>query len=116
MRLHSTAVSGFLWAALLTAGPAAAATSGAVEVMGNQTVWRYQAVLRAAAVGTATKLAADQAAIGGLSTCDPTSVGLVADYHFDECSYNGSGGEARDSHGSYHATSPGPAPGTAGRE
>ncbi len=60
-----------------------------------------------------TLSAADQAAIGGLSTCDATSVGLVADYHFDECSYNGSSGEARDSRGSYHATSSGAKPSTA---
>lgn len=60
-----------------------------------------------------TLSAADQAAIGGISTCDASSVGLVADYHFDECSYSGSSGEARDSRGSYHATSSGARPGTA---
>lgn len=57
--------------------------------------------------------AADQAAIGGTSTCDPNAVGLVADYHFDECSYNGTSGEAKDSRGSYHATSSGAKPSTA---
>lgn len=57
--------------------------------------------------------AADQAAIGNSSTCDPNAVGLVADYHFDECSYNGTAGEAKDSRGSYHATSSGAKPNTA---
>ncbi|HLO95633.1 MAG TPA: LamG domain-containing protein, partial [Burkholderiaceae bacterium] len=60
-----------------------------------------------------TLSAADQAAIAGLSSCDPSTMGLVADYHFDECSYNGSSGEARDSRGSYHATSSGARPSTA---
>lgn len=57
--------------------------------------------------------AADQAAIGGTSTCDPNAVALVADYHFDECSYNGTAGEAKDSRSSYHATSSGAKPSTA---
>ncbi len=60
-----------------------------------------------------TLSAADQAAIGNGSTCDPNAVGLVADYHFDECSYNGTAGEAKDSRGSYHATSSGAKPSTA---
>lgn len=60
-----------------------------------------------------TLSAADQAALDGSSTCNPSAVGLVADYHFDECSYNGTAGEARDSRGSYHATSSGAKPNTA---
>jgi hypothetical protein len=40
---------------------AAAPPQGTTEVLGGQTVWRYHAVLRAPAVGTARKLAGDQA-------------------------------------------------------
>ena len=92
-------------------------TSGNSIIMGNNAALTgliaIKGSLSFAGGSSITLSAADQAAIGGLSTCDPTSVGLVADYHFDECSYNGSAGEARDSRGSYHATSSGARPGTA---
>ncbi|MGM9515195.1 DUF6701 domain-containing protein [Roseateles sp. DB2] len=92
-------------------------TSGNSIIMGNNATLTgliaIKGSLSFAGGSSITLSAADQTAIGDLSTCDPTSLGLVADYHFDECSYNGSAGEARDSRGSYHATSSGARPSTA---
>lgn len=91
--------------------------SGNSVIMGNYAsltgLIAIKGALSFASGSSITLSAADQAAIDGISTCDATSVGLVADYHFDECSYSGSSGEARDSRGSYHATSSGARPTTA---
>ncbi len=92
-------------------------TSGnSVTFSNNAVLTGLVAVRGSISLTTATSItlsAADQAAIDGLSTCNPTALGLVADYHFDECSYNGTAGEALDSRGSYHATSSGARPSTA---
>lgn len=45
---------------------------------------------------------ATQAAIASISSC-----GLIADYHFDECAYNGSANEIVSSSGGIHASSKG---------
>jgi MSHA biogenesis protein MshQ len=64
----------------------------------------YVAQNAAGSSGSKTATAADaEQNIGQMIALKPLAV-LRADYHFDECSYSGAGGEVRDSFGSFHAT------------